>query len=210
MKTRVRVKYCGITNVDNAVFAASLAVDAIGLIFYSKSPRCVEITNASKIIAALPPFVSVVGLFVNPTEEEVNRVISQVPLNILQFHGYESEEFCASFSLPYLKAIRMAQNIDVLTEIGRYNTASGILLDSFHDKYVGGTGEKFDWSRVPDTSDIPIILAGGLSSTNITEAILKTHPYAVDVSSGIEAAKGIKDNVKMQKFMNEVNLLGSK
>jgi len=210
MNTRVRVKYCGITTVENAVFAARLAVDAIGLVFYSKSPRAVDVVQASQIIAALPPFVSAVGLFVNPTESEVEQIITKIPLNMLQFHGDEPEKFCNKFSLPYMKAVRMAPNVDVQTEIERYNTASGILLDSYHEKQAGGTGEKFDWSRVPDSSAMPIILAGGLSAANINEAITKTHPYAVDVSSGIESSKGVKDNAKMQQFMNEVNLLGSK
>ncbi len=210
MKTRVRVKYCGITTTENAQFAASLAIDAIGLVFYAKSPRCVDIEQATKIIAVLPPFISVIGLFVNPTADYVAQVTAKVALNMLQFHGDESETFCNSFVLPYMKAVRMAPNVDVLTEIGRYTSASGILLDSYHDKYAGGTGEKFDWSRVPDSCTMPIILAGGLNIDNVTEAILKTNPYAVDVSSGIEASKGIKDNVKMQRFMNEVNLLGSK
>jgi phosphoribosylanthranilate isomerase len=210
MNTRVRVKYCGFTTVENAVFAAKLAVDAIGLVFYGKSPRNVAVSQASKIISALPPFVTVVGLFVNPTELEVEQICSKIPLNLLQFHGDEPEKFCNSFALPYIKAIRMAANVDVQIEIERYNTASGILLDSYHDKYAGGTGDKFDWSRVPKSSDMPITLAGGLSVTNVKDAILETHPYAVDVSSGIEASKGIKDNEKMQQFMNEVNLLGSK
>ncbi len=210
MNTRTRVKYCGITNVDNAVFAAKLAVDAIGLVFYSKSPRCVSLEQAATILSVLPPFVSVVGLFVNPTSEAVERVLSQIPLNLLQFHGDEPAEFCNRFSLPYIKAIRMAPNVDVLTEIERYNTASGILLDSYHDKYAGGTGETFDWSRVPDSSVMPIILAGGLNVNNVADAMLKTRPYAVDVSSGIEVSKGVKDNTKMQQFMNEVNVLGSK
>ncbi len=210
MKTRVRVKYCGITNVENAKVAASLAIDAIGLVFYAKSPRCVDIEQASKIIAVLPPFISVVGLFVNPTSAYVEQVTSQVALNMLQFHGDEPESFCNGFLLPYMKAVRMAPNVDVLTEIGRYNSASGILLDSYHDKYAGGTGEQFDWSRVPESTNMPIILAGGLNIDNVAQAILKTNPYAVDVSSGIEASKGIKDNVKMQRFMNEVNLLGPK
>ncbi|VAW93056.1 Phosphoribosylanthranilate isomerase [hydrothermal vent metagenome] len=210
MNTRIRVKYCGLTNVDNAIFAANLAVDAIGLVFYSKSPRNVELDQAANIISVLPPFVSVVGLFVNPTSEYVEQVISQVSLNVLQFHGDEPEKYCNSFSLPYMKAVRMAPNVDVLTEIERYNSASGILLDSFHDKYAGGTGETFDWSRVPNSSTMPIILAGGLNTSNVADAILKTQPYAVDVSSGIEVSKGIKDNKKMQQFMNEVNLLGSK
>jgi len=210
MNTRVRVKYCGITNVENAVFAANLAIDAIGLVFYSKSPRSVEISQAAEIVAALPPFVSVVGLFVNPTDAYVEQVISQVSLNVLQFHGDEPENFCSGFSLPYLKALRMAPNVDVLSEIERYNTASGILLDSYHEKQQGGTGEIFDWSRVPASSSKPIILAGGLSVLNVAEAINAAHPYAVDVSSGIEVSKGVKDNTKMQQFVNEVNLLGSK
>ncbi|MFV2060306.1 MAG: phosphoribosylanthranilate isomerase [Gammaproteobacteria bacterium] len=210
MSNRVRVKYCGITNVENAVFAASLGVDAIGLVFYSKSSRNVEIAQASEIIAVLPPFVSVVGLFVNSDKAEIERITTQVSLNILQFHGDESEEFCNSFSLPYMKAIRMAGNVDVLTEIERYNSASGILLDSYHEKQVGGTGDTFDWSLFPDSTDRPIILAGGLNPANISDAITATRPYAVDVSSGIESSKGIKDNTKMQRFMNEVNLLGSK
>ncbi len=210
MKTRVRVKYCGFTTVENASTAAALGVDAIGLIFYAKSPRNVSIARASEIIAVLPPFISVVGLFVNPAEAEIEQVISQLPLNILQFHGDESEKFCNGFSLPYLKAVRMAPNVDVLAEIERYNSASGILLDSYHEQQAGGTGDKFDWSRVPDSIEMPIVLAGGLNPANISEAITATRPYAVDVSSGIESSKGIKDNTKMQQFMNEVNLLGSR
>lgn len=205
MTLRVRVKFCGFTRVKDAVFAAHLGADAIGLVFYKPSPRNVSVSTAQQIVAALPPFISKIGLFVNATQAEVQHILSNIPLDCLQFHGDENEDFCRSFSLPYIKAIRMSSDIDVSQLIQRYTSASGILLDAWHEKIVGGTGKTFDWARVPMNSPIPIILAGGLTVDNVADAIQCVHPYAVDVSGGIESAKGIKDQENMTTFINEVN-----
>lgn len=206
---RTRVKICGITRPEDGVAAAHAGADAIGLVFYAPSPRAVDIAKAQAIVAALPPFVTVVALFVDPTAVEVETVLQNVVVDVLQFHGNEAPEFCARFSRPYLKALRMREGIDLATEATRYASAQGLLLDTYKEGVAGGTGESFDWIRVPRNLTVPIILAGGLTPVNIATAIQQARPYAVDVSGGVEAAKGIKDAVKMAALMGEVKRVES-
>ncbi|MBI5919730.1 MAG: phosphoribosylanthranilate isomerase [Nitrosomonadales bacterium] len=199
-----RSKICGITRVEDLQAAASSGADAIGLVFYAKSPRHVSIEQAAQLLSALPPFVSVVGLFVNPTEDEVRQVLRSVPLDVLQFHGEESPEFCVRFGRPYLKAIRVKPGVDLVQCAARYAAAQALLLDAYIEGTHGGTGESFDWALIPHDLPLPVILSGGLHPGNVQDAIRQVRPYAVDVSSGVEAAKGIKDAAKVAAFINEV------
>ncbi|MDT8405709.1 MAG: phosphoribosylanthranilate isomerase [Methylococcales bacterium] len=201
---RTRVKICGFTRASDALAAVSAGVDALGLVFYPPSPRALSIDQAEAICAVLPPFVSVVGLFVNPEPEWVRDTTRRVALDCLQFHGDESPEFCSSFAKPYFKAIRMAQGVDLALECQRHQQANAILVDSYQPGHQGGTGAGFDWQRLPKALAKPLILAGGLSAENARQAIEQVHPYALDVSSGVESAKGIKDTGKMTAFMTEV------
>ena len=202
--TRVRVKICGITRPQDGREAARLGADAIGLVFYPNSPRAVDNATARAVVAALPPFVSVVGLFVNAAPEQVRRVLDQVPLDLLQFHGDESPEQCRQFGRPYLKALRMREDIDLAREAVRYGDAAGLLLDTYRPGVPGGTGERFDWALVPPRLAKPIVLAGGLTAQNVAAAIAAVRPFAVDLSSGVEADKGIKDPVRMKALMDAV------
>jgi len=206
---RTRVKICGITRPEDGQFAAKLGADAIGLVFYASSPRAVDIETAQAICAVLPPFVTKVGLFVNAKRDEIHKVLEAVPLDLLQFHGDEAPADCEGFGRPYLKALRMAAGIDVLAELKAFSGAAGILLDSYQAGVPGGTGQIFDWSRVPAQLDQAVILAGGLNPQNVAMAIEQVRPYAVDVSGGVEAAKGIKDRDKMMAFMYEVQRVGT-
>lgn len=199
-----RIKICGITRPEDALKAASLGVDAIGLVFYPPSPRAVTIETALKVVENLPPFVSVVGLFVNATRDELLKVVNQVPLDLLQFHGDEQPEDCEGYNRPFIKAIRMRDSVDLVEEAERYASASGLLLDAYQPGVPGGTGESFEWSRVPQGLAKPIILAGGLTQDNVGEAIAQVHPYAVDVSGGVEAEKGVKDHARMTAFVQAV------
>ena len=199
-----RIKICGITRIEDALAAARAGADAIGLVFHAASPRAVEIEQAASIVRALPPFVSSVGLFVDASEERINEVLRQVPLDMLQFHGDEPDEFCRRFARPYLKAVRMRPGADLQTLVANWPGASGILLDSYKPGVPGGTGEVFDWSKVPAQRSWPLVLAGGLQADNVRQAIELTSPWAVDVSGGVEAAKGIKDPVKINAFIQEV------
>lgn len=201
---RTRSKICGITRQEDGLEAARLGADAIGLVFYAKSPRAVNGKQAAEIVSVLPAFVTTVGLFVNPSPEEVEAVLADVSLDLLQFHGDESPAFCNQFKRPYIKAIRMRDDIDLAAELARYSTGRGLLLDTYQPGVPGGTGESFDWQRVPKNLASKIILAGGLSANNVAEAIKQVQPYAVDVSGGVEANKGIKDAEKMAAFMGEV------
>ncbi len=201
---RTRSKICGITRPEDGLLAASQGADAIGLVFYPPSPRYVAALQAREVMNALPPFVTTVGLFVDADEAEVRAVLQQAPLDLLQFHGNEDEAYCASFGRPYFKAIRMAEGVDLAEEAARYASASALLLDSYQKGVPGGTGHAFDWARIPEGLAKPIILAGGLGPENIEEAIRSVRPYAVDVSSGVEAAKGIKDADKVIAFMRGV------
>ena len=200
-----RIKICGITRPEDAWRAAELGADAIGLVFYEPSPRNVSIEQASEILDILPPFVTSVGLFVNASADEVNSILELLSLDLLQFHGDESPEFCASFDRPWIKAIRMAEGVDLRAEAERYADAWGLLLDAYHPALPGGTGESFEWERVPDDLPTSVILAGGLRADNVGEAIRSVQPYAVDVSGGVEAEKGVKDWGKMADFVAAVH-----
>ncbi len=201
---RTRSKICGITRPEDGVIAAELGADAIGLVFYPPSPRYVDIGTAQRIVAALPPLVSVVGLFMNAEPAAVQAVITEVPLHLLQFHGGEEPDDCAAFGLPYLKAVPMGSGAEVEDYEQRFVSASGLLLDSHGGKKMGGTGQCFDWTRIPAQRKKPLILAGGLHPGNVAEAIYQVRPYAVDVSSGVESAKGVKDAKLMRAFLQGV------
>ncbi len=200
---RTRVKICGITRRQDAEFAVKMGADALGLVFYAPSPRAVTIAQAAEICRLLPPFVSVVGLFVNAEAADVKTTLEQVPLSLLQFHGDESPAFCEQFDRPYMKAVRMQQSADLQQAAEQYAQANALLLDSYKAGVPGGTGQTFDWSMITPV-DKALILAGGLSAENVAAAIRQIRPYGVDVSGGVESDKGIKDNEKMRKFMLEV------
>jgi phosphoribosylanthranilate isomerase len=202
--TMTRIKICGLTREQDVLAAASLGTDALGLVFYEKSPRHVAVEQAAKLARAVPPFVTVVGLFVNPSVDYVREVLAKVPLDVLQFHGEETPEFCGQFGRPYLKAIRVRAGVDLVQCAARYAGAQGLLLDAFVEGTQGGTGESFDWSLIPHDLPLPVILSGGLHAGNVAAAIRQVRPYAVDVSSGVEAAKGIKDAAKIAAFIQEV------
>jgi phosphoribosylanthranilate isomerase len=201
---RTRVKICGITRPQDAEFIAEMGADAIGLVFYSASPRAVTVAQAGQIVASLPPFVSVVALFVNAAVSEVEACLASLPVDILQFHGDESPDYCVQFGLPYMKAIRMREDTDLKELAKQYHHASALLLDSYQAGVPGGTGRVFDWSMI-DTIDKPIILAGGLTVENVASAIKQVQPYAVDVSGGVEGDKGIKEKTMIEAFMQEVS-----
>ncbi|MGB5064425.1 MAG: phosphoribosylanthranilate isomerase [Candidatus Competibacter sp.] len=202
---RIRVKICGITRSKDGVTAAELGADAIGLVFHPPSPRCVSADAARRISAALPPFVTTVGLFMNAEPAAVRAVLSEVPLHLLQFHGDEEAAYCTSFGLPYLKAVPMGANADLRDYERRFASAAGLLLDSHGGDKMGGSGQGFDWTRIPIERRKPLILAGGLHPGNVAAAIRQVRPQAVDVSSGVETAKGIKDAALMRAFFRGVN-----
>jgi phosphoribosylanthranilate isomerase len=200
----VRCKICGITRLEDALAAVDAGADAIGLVFYAKSPRAVTVQQAQAIVAGLPPFVTTVGLFVDCQRSELNAILDAVPLDLLQFHGDESPAACEGFRRPYIKALRVKPGDDVAARIGMYGSAAGVLLDTFVPGVPGGTGEAFDWSLVPQGLTVPIILAGGLTPENVRAAIERVRPYAVDVSGGVEASKGVKDSGKIHAFVRAV------
>jgi phosphoribosylanthranilate isomerase len=200
----VRSKICGITRLEDALAAVDAGADAIGLVFYAKSPRAVTVQQAQAIVAALPPFVTTVGLFVDCQRSELNAILDAVPLDLLQFHGDETPAACEGFRRPYIKALRVKPGDDVAARIGLYGSAAGVLLDTFVSGVPGGTGEAFDWSLVPQGLPVPIILAGGLTPENVRAAIERVRPYAVDVSGGVEASKGVKDSGKIHAFVRAV------
>ncbi len=201
---RTRVKICGITRVEDGLAAADAGADAIGLVFEPASPRCVGIAEARRIIAALPPFITVVGLFVDAPPERIREVLSEVKLDLLQFHGAEQPADCRLFNRPFVKAVRMRDDVDVRVEEEHYADAAGLLLDSYVADRSGGSGKAFDWNRIPPDLTKPVILAGGLTPESVAEAIRRVRPYAVDVSSGVELSSGIKDPTKIAAFMNAV------
>ncbi|HEX8956907.1 MAG TPA: phosphoribosylanthranilate isomerase [Burkholderiaceae bacterium] len=201
--TRTRIKICGITREQDIHAVANSGADALGLVFYEKSPRHLGVDQAAKLARAVPPFVTVVGLFVNPSVDYVREVLAKVPLGVLQFHGEESPEFCGQFGRPYLKAIRVKPGVDLVQCAASYRTAQSLLLDAYVEGTQGGTGESFDWALIPHELPLPVILSGGLHAGNVGEAIRQVRPYAVDVSSGVEAAKGIKDAAKVAAFIKE-------
>ncbi len=202
---RTRVKICGFTRIEDAVYAAHNGVDAIGLVFYPLSPRHVEIEKAIRIVNALPAFTSVVALFVDEQEAKIREVLAQVPIDCIQFHGDETAEACRIYGKRYIKAISMREGIDIPALAHYYHDAAGLLLDAFHPDSKGGTGSQFNWSLIPNQLDLPIILAGGLDETNAKLAVQTVKPYALDVSSGVETRKGIKDSLKMAAFIKQVN-----
>lgn len=201
---RTRVKICGITSAADALSAVQNGCDAIGLVFYKPSPRYVGLELAAAISASIPPFVSVVGLFVDAPEQEIREVLASVRLDLLQFHGEETPKACGSYGVPYIKALRVRQGANLLQYAADYGEAKALLLDTYKEGTAGGTGEVFDWCLIPKELPKPIVLAGGLTPQNVANAIRQVRPYAVDVSGGVEKSKGIKDAAKMAAFMRGV------
>jgi phosphoribosylanthranilate isomerase len=196
-----RIKVCGLTEVTQARDAAWLGVDAIGLVFFEKSPRHVSLKRARDIAMALPPFVATVGLFVNETADNIRRICAEVPLQILQFHGDETPQMCRQFGLPYLKAVRVNEQTNILALCEAYHDACGLLCDTWVEGVVGGTGQTFNWRCLPEELPLPLVLSGGLHAGNVAQAIKITRPWAVDVSSGVESAPGQKDRQKIAQFI---------
>ncbi len=203
MKTKVKI--CGITNLKNALEASEIGVDALGFVFFKDSPRYIEPSEARKIISKLPAFVLRVGLFVNASKEEVLSAISDSKVNMLQFHGDEDENFCSQFNLPYIKAIAFTDSLNLLEYCRLYDSSAAILIDTFSNQKRGGTGKTFNWNLFPKKLPLPVIIAGGLDSSNVQTLINIINPYGVDVSSGVEQKKGIKDYNKMKNFVLGVN-----
>ncbi len=204
----VRSKICGITRLEDGLAAVAAGADAIGLVFYARSPRAVSIEQARAIVAGLPPFVTTVGLFVDMPQRDIEAVLAAVPLDLLQFHGDESAAECEALGRPYIKALRVRAQDDVVALVDAYPGARAVLLDTFVDGVPGGTGQAFDWALVPATLSKPVILAGGLTPGNVAAAIAQVRPYAVDVSGGVEASKGIKDATKVKDFVRAVRAVG--
>jgi phosphoribosylanthranilate isomerase len=202
---RTRVKICGITRPEDGMAAAEAGADAIGLVFYPRSPRFVTPDQALDVVRVLPPFVTVVGLFVNEQPGMVRAMADAVGLDLLQFHGDETPDYCRQFNQPYLKALRVRPDCDLLAEAQGYREARGLLLDAWHETLPGGSGAVFDWELIPEALRAHCILAGGLNPDNVAGAIHRVRPYAVDVSSGVEADKGIKDPARIQAFMRGVS-----
>jgi phosphoribosylanthranilate isomerase len=184
--------------------AVELGADAIGLVFYAPSPRSIDPEQARAIIATIPPFATTVGLFVDPTPEQVESVLRRCALGLLQFHGDEAPDFCRGFGLPYIKAARVRADADLVQYLSRYQAAQGWLLDAYHDRLYGGTGESFDLKLIPRDLARPVILSGGLTPDNVGAAVRQARPWAVDVSTGVEAAQGVKDAAKIAAFISGV------
>jgi len=201
----MKIKICGFTNAQNANQAAMLGIDAIGLVFYDQSLRNVGVETALQIVNALPPFINRVGLFVNADSSFIDEVLCEVPLDTLQFHGDESAAECRQYAMPFIKALRVNQETNIIKMAEEYHQASGLLLDAFNKDTYGGTGESFDWSLAKVDIELPIILAGGLNPNTVAEAIKQVNPYAVDVSSGVESELGIKDIDKIKEFIQQAN-----
>jgi phosphoribosylanthranilate isomerase len=197
----VRVKICGITRLQDLHAACEAGADALGFVFYEKSPRHVSIATATALVRELPPFVQSVGLFVNAEPAFIEAVLQAVPLDLLQFHGDESAADCMRYGRPYIKAVRVTPSTDLLKCAADFETARGLLLDAYVPGVPGGTGERFDWSLIPPDLPKPVILSGGLTPDNVAEAVQRVRPWAVDVSSGVEAAKGIKDPHHVAQFI---------
>jgi phosphoribosylanthranilate isomerase len=200
------VKICGVTRVEDGLAAARAGAHAVGVVFHPASPRCVDIARAREIVERLPPFVTAVGLFVDPQPDEVARVVREVGLNLLQFHGDEGPDLCSRFGLPYIKACRVAAGTDLLQYAALHRRAKGLLLDACVAGAHGGTGHSFDWGLIPRDLPLPVVLAGGLTFANVGEAIRTVRPWAVDVSSGVEREKGVKDAAKIAAFMRGVRV----
>ncbi|MEC5396793.1 phosphoribosylanthranilate isomerase [Uliginosibacterium sp. H1] len=197
---RTRIKICGLTRVEDVQAVVAAGADAIGFVFYPPSPRAVSIAQAAELCRHVPPFVSTVGLFVNEDRQRVEEVLDAVPLSMLQFHGDETALDCEGFGRPYLKAARMRPGLDLVDYAARFSAAAGLLLDAFAEGY-GGSGRVFDWSLIPPGLPLPIVLSGGLDPANVEDAVRRVRPFAVDVSSGVEAAKGIKDAALIRDFV---------
>lgn len=195
------VKICGITRLEDALAAARCGAHAVGFVFHRPSPRYVSPEQAGAIIRALPPFVTPVALFVNEQPQRVREALVQAPFNLLQFHGDETPEYCRQFGLPYIKAVRVRDGMDLLQYAEDYRDAKALLLDAFVEGVQGGTGAVFDWGLIPRDLMLPVVLSGGLNSANVAEAIRKVRPWAADVSSGVETAKGIKSEAKIAEFI---------
>lgn len=203
---RTRIKICGIREPEHARLAAAAGADAIGLVFHAKSPRHVEPARAAEIAASLPPFTLAVALFVDAPRSLVDEVLAQVPVDLLQFHGDESPEYCAAFGRPFLRAVRMEEGADLLEYARRFSRAKALLLDAHVPGEPGGTGRSFDWTRIPRDLSIPIVLSGGLDAANVGRAIREVGPWAVDVSSGVERERGVKDPDRIREFIRSVRL----
>jgi phosphoribosylanthranilate isomerase len=201
---RTRIKICGLREAAHARLAAAEGADAVGLVFHRASPRFVTAERAAQIAAALPPFVLAVGLFVDATEAEIRRVLEHVPLDMLQFHGDEAPEECERYGRPFLRAVRMAEGVDLLEYAHRFSRAKALLLDAHVPGEPGGTGQSFDWGRIPRDLPLPIVLSGGLDPGNVGRAIREARPWAVDVSSGVERERGVKDPAKIAAFIRSV------
>ncbi|MGB8856365.1 MAG: phosphoribosylanthranilate isomerase [Burkholderiales bacterium] len=199
-----RIKICGITRIQDALFAARAGADAIGLVFYPASPRNVGVARAQEILAALPPFITSVGLFVNAGANDVHAILRELRLDLLQFHGDEDAEFCRQFNKPYMKAVRVRPGVDLLQYAAEHRTAKALLLDTYRDEAYGGTGHTFDWKLIPQNLSMPVVLSGGLNTANVGRGIQSVRPWAVDVSSGVEADKGIKESAKITAFIQAV------
>ena len=206
--TRTRVKICGITRIEDALAAARLGADAIGLVFAAGSPRALSADAAAAVSGAMPPFVARVGLFLDADPAFVRAVCDAVPLELLQFHGSEPADYCRAFGRPYLKAIAMGDDGDAAARARAWPDAAALLFDAHATGGQGGSGRTFDWARVPRGLARPVVLAGGLAPGNVAEAIAAVRPWAVDVSSGVEASPGIKDHGKMERFIDEVRRAG--
>jgi phosphoribosylanthranilate isomerase len=201
---RTRVKICGITSPRDAQAASRLGADAIGLVFYEPSPRYVTVEQARAIADSVPPFVSRVALFVNPTAASVRAVLDGAKIDLLQFHGEEDPAFCAGFGIPYLKALRVRKGLNLLECLSPFRGAAGWLLDAYRPDYYGGTGETFDWGVIPAGLERPVVLSGGLTVANVAEAVRRVRPWAVDVSSGVESTRGVKDADRIAAFIEGV------
>jgi len=205
MAERTRVKICGITRPEDGAVASAAGADAIGLVFYPPSPRAVDIEQAVTIRRALPPFVTVVGLFVNASAETVVETAGRVHLDLLQYHGEETPSQCEAAGLPYMKAVRVNDDTDVSEVSRRFASAKALILDTHDYRLWGGSGRTFDWELVPADIELPVVVAGGLTPANVADAILRLRPYGVDVSGGVEQSPGIKDAAKIIRFIEEVD-----
>lgn len=202
--TPTRIKICGITRPEDALSAIESGADAIGLVFYANSARAVTLEQAAEIAAVVPPFVTIVSLFVNADADTVADVVSRVPVGLIQFHGDEKAAFCASFKRPWIKALRVRDDTDLAAASLAYADGCGVLLDAWQDGVPGGTGKTFDWRLAEQGLSLPVVLAGGLRPDNVGDAIARVRPWAVDVSGGVESAPGIKDAEKINRFVAAV------
>jgi len=204
--TATRIKICGITRLEDAQAVTASGADAIGLVFYADSPRAVTTDQAADIAAVVPPFISVVALFVNEPAASIERILSRVPIDLIQFHGDEAPEFCQQFGRPWIKALRVRPGLDIASACRQYRRARGVLLDSWQEGVPGGTGHTFDWRLGAGDLSLPVVLAGGLHEGNVGNAIRALRPGAVDVSGGVESAPGVKDALRIQRFIAAVRV----